>query len=306
MIDEDDAATWPDFLPANAPPPAIAPFDEAQANKHQQAWANYLGLPVEREIDLPGGEKLTMVLIPPGEFMMGSTEEEVAQLLEEAKEARDKSLVEFIPSEAPQHRVRISRPFYLGKYELTQGQWEAVIENNPSKFNGNPSHPVEYVSWDDVQPLLENSNEVCEKEGMEFVLPSEPQWEYECRTGTDTAWYCGNSKATLHEFAWFNANGERKTHSVGSLKANAWGLYDMHGNPLRPQSRDNLRQSLVPAQSEGQPAPNYRGALTSAANGAEPRARLPLGRAKAGNVRLSRNPCRVTLHHPVLLPGVPS
>ncbi len=109
-----------DNTPAGQPPLAVAPFDEVEAKRHQQDWADYLGLPVEKDIDLPGGEKLTMVLIPPGEFLMGSTAEEQAKFLEEAKLANDTYAIERIPSEGPQHTVRITRPFYLGKYEVTQ------------------------------------------------------------------------------------------------------------------------------------------------------------------------------------------
>jgi formylglycine-generating enzyme required for sulfatase activity/serine/threonine protein kinase len=213
-----------------APPRAKAPFGEAEAKEHQQAWADYLGVEVERDIELPGGEKLTMVLIPPGEFMMGSTKEERTKFLEEAKAGNNTWAIDRIPSEGPQHRVRITRPFYLGKHEVTQAQWQSVMGTNPSKFKDNPSHPVETTSWDDVQPCLEKLNTLLAENGMQFGLPTEAQWEYACRAGTMTASHCGDAEDDLRQYGWFNAISGRKTHPVGRLRPNAFGLYDLHGN----------------------------------------------------------------------------
>ena len=221
----------PEVAARRGPPAlAIAPFDAAQAKQHQQAWAEYLGLPVEDAIDLPGGVKVAMVLIPPGEFLMGSTAEEQARFLEEAKAANDQWLIDRIPSEGPQHRVRITRPFYLGKYEVTQAQWESVMGSNPSQFKDSPSQPVEMVSWEDIQPFLVKVNESRKNLVMKFALPSEAQWEYACRAGTTTFWHSGDSEASLREYGWYSGNSGNKTHPVGELKANGWGLYDMHGN----------------------------------------------------------------------------
>ncbi|HUT94002.1 MAG TPA: SUMF1/EgtB/PvdO family nonheme iron enzyme [Thermoguttaceae bacterium] len=225
-----DPAAWKAILPADAPAPAIAPFNAAQPKKHQEVWAGYLGMPVEQDVDLGDGVKVTVVLIPPGEFVMGSTAEEQARFLEEARAAADQWAIERIPTEGPQHRVRITRPFYLGKYEVTQAQWEAVMGSNPSRFTDDPSHPVEQVSWDDVQPFLAKLNESRKSQGMKFALPTEAQWEYACRAGTTTAWHCGNDEAKLQEYAWFNMNSGGKTHPVGELLANGFGLYDMLGN----------------------------------------------------------------------------
>ena len=236
-----DPAAWKAILPDDAPPPAIAPFDAATAQKHQEAWATYLGVPVNQEVDLPDGETLTMVLIPPGEFVMGSSAEEQARFLEEAREAGDQWAIERTPTEGPQHRVRITRPFCLGKYEVTQAQWEAVMGSNPSQFKDDPSHPVEHVSWDDVQQFLAKLNVAgtrrvpsakapFDTSAMTFTLPTEAQWEYACRAGTTTAWHCGDDEAKLQEYAWFSANSGRETHPVGELLANGFGLYDMHGN----------------------------------------------------------------------------
>jgi formylglycine-generating enzyme required for sulfatase activity len=121
--------------------------------------------PKELTVDLGKGVKLEMVLIPAGEFMMGSPDSD-----KDALQDREK----------PQHRVRITKPFYLGKYLVTQEQWEAVMRSNPSHFKG-PKNPVETVSWDDCQKFLGKLN--AKVGGGEFQLPTEAQWEYACRGG---------------------------------------------------------------------------------------------------------------------------
>jgi formylglycine-generating enzyme required for sulfatase activity len=155
-----------------------------------------LGVPVERQFDLGSGVKMAMVLIPPGEFMMGSN-----------KDGRAK----------PVHRVHITKAFYLGKYEVTQSQYAAITGTNPSKFKGS-QHPVERVSWDDALAF-------CDKLGNDFRLPTEAEWEYACRAGT-----AGDHAGTLKDMAWYDVNSSRQTHEVGRKRPNAWGLYDMHGN----------------------------------------------------------------------------
>jgi len=220
----------PKTKPLGEPPrPAKAPFDADEAKRHQQAWADHLGVPVERDITLPGGEKLMMLLIPPGEFLMGSNDEERTRFLEEEKAAEDQWLSDRIPSEGPQHRVRITRPFYLGKHEITQAQWESVMGSNPSSLK-DTSHPVEQVSWNDIQPFLAKLNDRGGADKMKFALPTEAQWEYACRSGTTTPYYGGGSENDLPRYGWCNANSGGKPHPVGELKPNAFGLYDMHGN----------------------------------------------------------------------------
>ena len=193
------------------PPPAVAPFDAAKAKQHQEAWAKYLNLPVEETNSIG----MTLVLIPAGEFLMGSTDSD--------KDAD--------PGEKPQHRVRITRPFYLGKYLVTQAQWQAVMGGNPSHFKG-PENPVEMVSWNDCQVFLDKLNAKSDGRGGKFQLPTEAQWEYACRAGTTTRHYFGDEETGLGEYAWYLANSGGKTHPVGEKKPNAWGLYDMHGNVL--------------------------------------------------------------------------
>ncbi len=216
-------------LPADAPAPAIAPFDAARAKEHQAAWANYLGVEVESENSLG----MKFVLIPPGEFDMGSTEAEVAKLLEEAKATNQSSwYIDRLPSEAPKHRVRITKPFYLATSEVTQAQYERVVGNNPSKFKEDANCPVEMVSWDDASAFCRKLGELPEEESAQraYRLPTEGEWEYACRCGTTTTWYSGDEAAGLKEIAWYGANAGGKTHPVCEKTPNAWGLYDMHGN----------------------------------------------------------------------------
>ncbi len=213
------------------PPIALAPFDYEVAERRQQAWADYGGLPAEKEIMLPGGEKLTLVLIPPGEFLMGSTEQEQAKFLKEVADS-DNWAVARIPLEGPQHRVRIAQPFYLGKYEVTQAQWQSVMGDNPSEFKGDPTHPVEMVKWNDVQRFVVKLNENNSAKELTFALPTEAQWEYACRAGTTTPYYGGESVEELQVYGWFRDNSAGKTHPVGRLRPNAFGLFDMHGNVM--------------------------------------------------------------------------
>ena len=136
-----------------------------------------------------------------------------------------------------QHRVTISKPFYLQTTEVTQGQWREVMGNNPSYFkNCGDDCPVEQVSWNDVREFIRKLNQ---REGAnKYRLPTEAEWEYACRAGTDTPFYFGDCLST--DQANYNGNypmpgcakGEyRKTPvPVGSFSPNAWGLYDMHGN----------------------------------------------------------------------------
>ena len=165
----------------------------------------------ELSLDLGGGVKLEMVLISAGEFLMGSPDSDRAA-----------------PNDRrPQHRVRITKAFYIGKYEVTQEQWEAVMGNNPSSFKG-PKNPVDTVSWDDCQQFLKKLNDKAP--GGRWSLPTEAQWEYACRAGSNTLYCFGDGATGLGEYAWHDKNANGTTHAVGEKKPNAWGLYDMHGN----------------------------------------------------------------------------
>jgi len=163
-------------------------------------------------LDLGNDVKLELVRIPPGEFMMGSPEG--------GKARRDR--------EGPQHRVRFTKPFYMGKHEVTQGQWRAVMGQNPSHFTGSDDLPVDRVNWEDCQAFCKK---VSAKVGMRIRLPSEAEWEYACRAGTRTRYSYGDPMhPELGQYGWYDANSKGKTHPVGRLKPNPWGLYDMHGN----------------------------------------------------------------------------
>ena len=143
-------------------------------------------------------------LIKAGEFMMGS------------EKGHD--------NEKPVHKVKITRPFYIGVYEITQAQYEKTMGNNPSHFR-RANRPVECVTWDNAVLFCKK---LSEKEGVKYRLPTEAEWEYACRAGTRTVYYWGDEMDG--RYAWYPVNSERKTHDVGLKKPNAWGLYDMSGN----------------------------------------------------------------------------
>jgi formylglycine-generating enzyme required for sulfatase activity len=153
---------------------------------------------------------MEFILIPAGSFTMGA----------------DKNFKAY-DDETPLHRVRISRPFYLGKYEVTQAQWTAVMGNNPSKFKGQ-NNPVEQVSWDDAQIFIEQLN--AQEGHNRYRLPTEAEWEYAARAGTTGAYSFGDDAASLGEYGWYEDNSGWEAHPVGQKQPNAWGLYDMHGN----------------------------------------------------------------------------
>jgi|GEM_PF-658382 len=159
-------------------------------------------------VNFGGGVKLEMVWIKPGSFMMGAG--------------------------AEAHRVRLSKGFWMGKYEVTQEQWEKIMGNKPSSFKG-ANLPVENVSWNDCQEFLKKLNALFEKRkgklgNGEFRLPTEAQWEYACRAGTRTVFYTGDADGDLDRAGWYQGNAGGATHTVGQKEKNAWGLYDMHGN----------------------------------------------------------------------------
>ena len=164
-------------------------------------------LPAEISIDLGDGVALEFVLIRPGTFMMGSEKG--------------------IDSERPIHKVTITKPFYLGKYLVTQEQWQAVMHKNPSHFKG-PKNPVEKVSWRDCQNFAQKLQE--QSPPHTFRLPTEAEWEYACRAGSTTEYSYGDDESQLGEYAWFGENSKSQTHPVGQKKPNAWGLFDMHSN----------------------------------------------------------------------------
>jgi formylglycine-generating enzyme required for sulfatase activity len=166
-----------------------------------KTWTNSIGM--------------EFVPIPAGSFMMGTD-----------IDMNDKTWARF-GDERPRHPVTISKSFYLGKYEVTQEQWVAVMGSNPSRFKA-PKNPVEYVSWTDVQRFIGLLNK---KEGTNvYRLPTEAEWEYAARAGTTSAYFFGDDASSLDQYAWYKGNSDGKTHPVGQKQPNPWGLYDMHGN----------------------------------------------------------------------------
>ncbi len=166
---------------------------------------------------------IELVWIPPGGFMMGSTDAEIERAWQEWKAECPSCPRSLFARESPQRRVVIPSGFWMGKYEVTQRQWQAVMGNNPSGSRVGDDFPVENVSWKDVQEFITKLN--AQDEEFEYRLPSEAEWEYAARAGTKTPFAFGDSlKPTQANF------GAAGTVRVGSYAANAWGLYDMHGN----------------------------------------------------------------------------
>jgi formylglycine-generating enzyme required for sulfatase activity len=130
------------------------------------------------------------------------------------------------PNEMPAHEVTLAQPFYMGKFEVTQKQYEKIIKSNPSEFKG-ARNPVERVSWIDAQAFCK---QMSQKTGRPVRLPSEAEWEYACRAGTRSWFYNGDKDEDLDRVGWYYKNSGNRTHPVGEKKPNAFGLYDMHGN----------------------------------------------------------------------------
>jgi len=196
---------------ANVPPSKL-PWPLWDGKESIAAYAGRLHLEPTRSLML-NGAKLDLVLVPAGSFLMGSPSSE------KGHEA----------DEAPQHRVYLSHPFYMGRFEVTQAQYEKICGKNPSYFIGE-DRPVEQVSWDDVRKFLHQA-------GQGLRLPTEAEWEFACRGGATTAYYSGAAATDLDPMAWFGhgimnayAIGGDETHPVGKKQPNAFGLHDMAGN----------------------------------------------------------------------------
>ncbi|HLX63320.1 MAG TPA: formylglycine-generating enzyme family protein [Planctomycetota bacterium] len=256
-----------------------------------ESYAARVNMPATKNIDLGGGVTLDLVLIPAGQFIMGSAEPAkptltvansnwligigggAAALLllvlivtcikkrklsvslrwlllmtiatglciggiarrslaikEAARYESELAVYISLPAnEKPAHSVTLTQPFYMGKYTVTQAQYEAVMGRNPSWFKG-ATLPVTNASWNDATQFCKKLNGILDDKTREVRLPSEAQWEYTCRAGTQTRFYSGDLDSDLDAMGWFDSNSGGKMHPVGQKKPNAFGLYDMHGN----------------------------------------------------------------------------
>jgi formylglycine-generating enzyme required for sulfatase activity len=175
-------------------------------------YAKKTGLDATLTLDLGGGVKWEGVLVPAGTFVMGSPAGEAKSPEEAAAEK--------------QHKVTISEPFYIGKYELTQKQFEKIMGVNPTPTKGDEL-PATNSPFKDVEAFCVKMSKAT---GRTVLLPTEAQWEYACRAGTTTAYSNGDDVTKLGEVCWYGENSKQKMHPVGKLKPNAWGIFDMHGN----------------------------------------------------------------------------
>jgi len=157
-----------------------------------------------------GSLEIDLVRIPPGEFTMGSPEGEEGHAA----------------NETPARRVRISKPFYLGRFEITQAQYRAVMGEIPGGAQRD-TLPVSQITYADA---LEFCRRLSSTANVEVRLPTEAQWEYACRAGAKSRYCSGSTEADLGRVAWYSGNSGAKAHPVGQKQPNAWGLYDMHGN----------------------------------------------------------------------------
>jgi formylglycine-generating enzyme required for sulfatase activity len=188
---------------------------------------------------------MKLVRIEPGEFLMGSIEGQINLLMWLFSESRRASF----DDEQPQHSVRITRPFFLGVHQVTQGQYQSIMGDNPSRFEGSDELPVESVSWFDAvqfcNKLSERENrspcyriygtKVSVLNGNGYRLPTEAEWEYACRSGSSMLYPFGDDASEIGEHilawsAWYGSNSQDTTHPVGQKRPNSWGLYDMLGN----------------------------------------------------------------------------
>lgn len=199
------------------------PFHAAEAKRRQAETAAALGVPVEQTVDIGSGVEMTFVLIPAGEFLMGSPtsvgSEEIRQSYRKIGLLGN--------AEFPQHRVRISKPFSLGKLEVTQEQWHAVVGGGPSGAGRTPQDPVVRVSAEDCRKFIQK---LTAKLGRPCRLPTEAEWEYACRAGAPSLFHFGEGPTNLDAHAWFLANANDSLQPVGQKAPNAWGLHDMAGN----------------------------------------------------------------------------
>jgi uncharacterized protein (TIGR02996 family) len=180
--------------------------NKLQSEVQQRLLSGVKPFTITQEIMLPGEIPMTFAWCPPGSFQMGSNKVD-----DDAK---------------PVHAVRLTKGFWMGVTPVTQAQWQAIMEGNPSNFKG-LELPVETVSWDDAIQFCQAVRQRC---SLEVRLPTEAEWEYACRAGTTSEYWSGNGADALKQVGWFASNSGDSTQSVGQLAANPWGFFDIHGN----------------------------------------------------------------------------
>jgi formylglycine-generating enzyme required for sulfatase activity len=192
--------------------PLLAADKNAVTGKSEGSSSSPAPLPLKENLslDLGNGVALDMILIHPGTFTMGTLDTRVR------------------PDVRPARQVQITKPFYLGKYEVTQAQYEAMTGQNPSQFPGT-NRPVDSVSWNAAVGFCK---QLRVKSGRNVRLPTEAERQYASRAGTQTWFYWGDDTNLVScvDYAWSRINSDKQTHEVGLKKPNAWGLYDMAGN----------------------------------------------------------------------------
>jgi serine/threonine protein kinase/formylglycine-generating enzyme required for sulfatase activity len=203
-------------LPA-VPEPLTMPLSRKEAQMYQAAWAVHLDVPTESENSLQGKLKL----IPPGEFKMGRSAGDGDIFI------RDKLTGDDLPA----HTVTLTKPYWISATEVTQAQWQQVMGTTPWRGKqqavDDPARPATYVSWKDAAAFCQK---LSEQEKVRYRLPTEAEWEWACRAGTETAFSFGDSPTSLTEYAWGRSNSQDQPQPVGTKKPNPWDLFDMHGN----------------------------------------------------------------------------
>ena len=200
IFDENATSPWPQLEIQSVEVATIVVVEKTQSRTFQDYSEQLLP---RKGIDLE------MVAISGGTFLMGSPDNES----------------DAYSDEKPQHKVTVA-DFYIGRYLITQAQWEVVMDRNSSRFKGD-NLPVERVSWEEA---VEFCDRLTKNTGKQYRLPTEAEWEYACRAGSATKYYFGDEKQKLDHYAWYDGNSKSKTHPVGEKQPNQFGLYDLHGN----------------------------------------------------------------------------
>lgn len=234
------------------PPFAEYPLTADEAKSHQQAWADYLKVPLT--VQSAAGQEL--ILIPPGKFTPGSTAEQIKEAVAVGTaEELDSHYIDYIRAEADFKLKQIPTAFYLARTEVTVAQFRQFVTakkyQTTAETNGIGGYHLQTrkqepdANWKnngmfqtDNDPVVEITvadalafcDWLSEQDGAKYFLPTETQWEYACRAGTTTPWVCGNDPARLGDYAWYEENSEGTTHPVAQKLPNAFGLFDMHGN----------------------------------------------------------------------------